>query len=105
MTLNDEALFQSVITQFLEETSEDTKTMSTALPDRDTKVIREIVHRLSGRLSQIGIADLGSQFSRIETMIVSGSAYEEFEDALADALDELEKLLTRLRLTTLEHLN
>lgn len=105
MTLNDEALFQSVITQFLEETSEDTKTMSTALPERDTKVIREIVHRLSGRLSQIGIADLGSQFSRIETMIVSGSAYEEFEDALADALDELEKLLTRLRLTTLEHLN
>jgi signal transduction histidine kinase/CheY-like chemotaxis protein len=105
MTLNDESLFQSVLSQFVEETSDDIKTLRSLLPGNDVHLIREVVHRLSGRLSQIGIGYLGSRFSEIETLIVSGSDAEDIREDVADGLNRLEELIVQLRLTTLEHLN
>ncbi len=105
MTLNDESLFQSVVAQFIEETMGDIQTLRKATPKRDVKAIREVVHRLAGRLSQIGIADLGSRFSAIETSIASGSVMEAFEEDLMDTLEDLAELVTQMRLVSLEHLN
>lgn len=105
MTLNDETLFQSVLSQFIDETSEDINTLHARMTTGDTKAIRETVHRLSGRLSQIGIAHLGGRFGAIEAMIVSGKSADEFAGDLEEALGRLEELITHLRLTTPEHLN
>ena len=105
MTLNDENLFQSVLSQFLEETAEDTRNLKGVLPSEDMKAIREVVHRLSGRLSQIGIRNLGTRFNKIEKMIVAGRGPEDIRVELERSLKEVEELITHLRLTTPEHLN
>lgn len=105
MTLNDEALFQSVVSQFIEETGEDVKTLKRIIPSEDIKTAREVVHRLSGRLSQLGITALGNRFGHLESAIVSGVTWEEFVGDLAEAVNRLEELVAQMRLTTLEHLN
>lgn len=105
MTLNDESLFQSVLSQFVEETTDDIKTLRGVLSDQDPKPVREVVHRLSGRLSQIGIGNLGSRFSEVESLIVSGKGVADVVDEVTDLLKRLEELIAHLRLTTLEHLN
>lgn len=105
MTLNDEALFQSVVSQFIEETSEDVSKLKIVAADEDTKGTREIVHRLAGRLNQIGVRALGARFSEIEGRIVSGQVVPEFEEDLQESVHHLEQLIGQLRLTTLEHLN
>lgn len=105
MTLNDESLFQSVLSQFIEETSEDIKTLKNLLHTHDTRSTRDVVHRLSGRLSQIGIGSLGSRFHEIESQIVAGRTSEELHDEIAEILTKLDELIIHLRLTTLEHLN
>ena len=105
MTLNDEALFQSVLTQFVEETTEDIKTLKTVLPSNESKSVREVVHRLSGRLSQLNIANFGSQLQEIESMLVAGKTVPEVSDDIYKILKRLEELIMQLRLTTMEHLN
>lgn len=105
MTLNDESLFQSVLSQFLEETSEDTRNLKSVLPSGDIKAIREVVHRLSGRLSQIGIRNLGTRFNKIEKLIVAGKNAEGIRPELEQSVKALDELITHLRLTTPEHLN
>ena len=105
MTLNDESLFQSVLSQFIEETSGDIKTLKNLLHTHDTRSTRDVVHRLSGRLSQIGIGSLGSRFHEIESQIVAGRTSEELHEEIAEILRKLDELITHLRLTTPEHLN
>jgi HPt (histidine-containing phosphotransfer) domain-containing protein len=105
MTLNDETLFQSVLMQFVEETTHDIKNLYPLLTTTQTGLVREIVHRLSGRLSQIGISNLGSQFQEMESMIVAGKTVPDLSDDLAKILKRLEDLIGQLRLTTLAHLN
>ena len=105
MTLNDESLFQSVLLQFVDETTDDIKTLKSVLASHDTRVGREVVHRLSGRLSQIGIGNFGSRFAALESQIVSGKSVEDLEDELREMVKRVEELIAQLRLTTLEHLN
>lgn len=105
MTLNDESLFQSVLAQFVEETSDDLNNLKGTLPRGDAKAIREVVHRLSGRLSQIGVKDLGKRFNKIETSLVAGTAVDDLRKELTELTIRLEELISHLRMTTQTHLN
>ncbi|MEX2233204.1 MAG: ATP-binding protein [Cyclobacteriaceae bacterium] len=105
MTSNDESLFQSVLTQFVEETTEDIKTLRAVATTHDAKRVREVVHRLSGRLSQLGILNLGAQLHEIESMIVVGKSIPELSADITRILERLEELIAQLRLTAMEHLN
>lgn len=105
MTLNDENLFQSVLAEFVEETSEDLISLKTLLPKKENKPIREIVHRLSGRLSQIGLGDLGGQLHEIESLLVAGTPVVEVSTPLEEIIHSLDDVILQLKLTRLEHLN
>jgi signal transduction histidine kinase/DNA-binding response OmpR family regulator len=105
MTLNDEGLFQSVVAQFVEETTEDIRNLRVMVTTNESKAIRDIVHRLSGRLSQIGIGTLGSQLYSIESRIVAGKPVSELREEISHILTELDQLITQLTLTTSERLN
>ena len=96
---------QSVLTQFVEETTHDIKVLYPLLPSGDTARVRDIVHRLSGRLSQVGISNLGSQFKEMESMLVAGKPVRELAGEIENILMLLEELIAQLRLTTMEHLN
>jgi signal transduction histidine kinase/DNA-binding response OmpR family regulator len=105
MTLNDESLFQSVLSQFVEETSEDLVTLKTLIQKKEYEHVREVVHRLSGRLSQVGIENLGSQLHEVESLIVAGTPVGEVTPDLEEILKHLEETIAQLKLTRLAHLN
>jgi len=105
MTLNDEALFHSVLNQFLEETGEDIDSLYPELEQGSAEKVREIVHRLAGRLSQIGFAPLGGRFSSIETALVSGTALSALDEEIRTIMRNLEELMTQLRLAAPQHFN
>ncbi len=105
MTLNDESLFQSILTQFVEETTDDIKMLRTLLKTNPSRSVRDVVHRLSGRLSQLGLVDLGSQLYEVESKIVAGETIPELSDEINKILKRLDELIIQLRLTSMEHLN
>jgi CheY-like chemotaxis protein len=101
MTLNDENLFQSVVAQFLEETCRDITTLNALLSSPDMARLREVVHRLSGRLSQIGITTLGAQFQKLETEIVGGKTFDDLAADVAVSVKRLQELVQQVRVTTM----
>lgn len=105
MTLNDETLFQSVLSQFVEETSEDLNDLKVTLSTQDEKGVREVVHRLSGRLSQIGFTDLGKEWYAVESALVSRQPLEGLTEQIETMIGTLEEVITQMKLTRLEHLN
>jgi HPt (histidine-containing phosphotransfer) domain-containing protein len=105
MTLNDEGLFQSVISQFVEETTEDIRNLRAMMATNEAKNVRDIVHRLSGRLSQLSMGAFGSQLYSIESRIVAGKPVSELTTEIDNILAQLDDLITQLTLTNIERLN
>ncbi len=105
MTLQDENLFQSVLTQFVEETTDDIKILRSHLKTENSPFIREVVHRLSGRLSQLGLIEVGSHLHEVESKIVAGKIIPELTDEINEILKQLDDLIIHLRLTSMEHQN
>lgn len=100
MTLHDESLFQSVLSQFLEETGRDVDVLSGLLASPDIIKLREVVHRLSGRLSQTGFTSLGEEFHNMEAEIVAGKTFPELADDVARAKQRVDDLVSRLKVAS-----
>lgn len=105
MTLNDEGLFQSVLSQFVEETSEDLHALKETLLAGDVNRVRDVVHRLSGRLSQIGLTDLGKEWYAVESALVARQPLEDLSATFETIIKRLEELIGQMRLSRQEHLN
>src|SRR5690606_5450915 len=89
ITLYDENLLQAVIEQFREETSGELAQLETAIADRDRVTIRNIVHKLAGRVGQVGVLTLSLKLRDTETKIEKG---EDFDAILPDILAQREEV-------------
>lgn len=66
MTMGDDALYQSIVTQFVDETRGDIINLDTQLANRNAGMVREIVHKLAGRTGQMGLQEISNQLKIIE---------------------------------------
>lgn len=96
MTMNDEALLQSVLLQYKEETSSDLKKLQTCLETKDLKMMREIVHKLAGRLGQMGLDSLSKQLRATETRIEGGASFEEVSPSVRTLYTEVNQITEKL---------
>lgn len=97
MTVGDEGLFQSILAQFIEETENDLHQLDEHLKYMNTGPIREIVHKLAGRIGQMGVKSLSVKLRSIETKLVDGTSLSSLVERLMGAKDEVEKLLRTIR--------
>jgi len=100
MTMGDEALFQSVMQQFVAESESDLARLETVMQS-DKKVTREIIHRLAGRFGQIGIYDLSAIFHDIEVGLVKGKELHELKPEIETAVKDAMLVLRAIRINTL----
>src|SRR5690606_2632610 len=97
MTMNDEALFYSVLRQFVEETQDDLQHLEEQLDQRDKIAIREIVHKLAGRIGQMGIGPLSLKLREVETKIIAGEEVEALMRPLIKLKEEVTLLLQKIK--------
>jgi signal transduction histidine kinase/DNA-binding response OmpR family regulator len=102
LTMGDEALFQSILLQFQEETDRDLKLLKENLNNPQANVIREIVHKLAGRVGQLGAASLSGRLHDIENEIVEGTEISELMDEIVETKADVMKLLSSIRISTLQ---
>lgn len=81
MTMGDEALFQSVILQFVQDTQHDLTVLNEKLSTMEALAVREIVHKLTSRVGQIGAHALSGKIHDIEERLDKG---ENLSTLLAD---------------------
>ena len=105
ITMGDEALLQSIMLQFQEETAADVQRLATALNTRNSGSIREVVHKLSGRVGQMGAMQLSADLHEIENELVEGTAVESILDKVVAAKVQVSTLLESIRAYTLQQSN
>jgi HPt (histidine-containing phosphotransfer) domain-containing protein len=101
MTLGDESLFQSILTQFIEETEYDLGKLNEGLKGENAGTIRDIVHKLAGRVGQMGMRGLSKTLREIEVALVEGVELNVLTENIDCARTEVEKLLNTIRALTL----
>jgi signal transduction histidine kinase/FixJ family two-component response regulator len=94
LTLYDESLFQSVISQFTEETTDELYKLEAAATNHNRTKVRDIVHKLAGRIGQIGVLPLSMRLREIETRIETG---EEFDTVIPSVTKEIEEIRNIIR--------
>jgi signal transduction histidine kinase/FixJ family two-component response regulator len=101
MTMGDEAVFQSIISQFVDETLDDLTQIREQSVIENGAAIREIVHKMSGRFAQLGMTSLAQKLHQLEKQLVAGNSYS----TVAKDIDELSRKVSdavrQIRLMTL----
>ncbi len=97
MTHGDEGLFQSILAQFVDETENDLKNLDVDFVQLNPKIARDVVHKLAGRIGQVGALSLSSNLRDIETELVNGTPLVQLTDRISLAKNEIENLLRTVR--------
>lgn len=96
MTMYDENLMQTVIEQFREETLSELGQLETALNEDDHIRVRDIAHKLAGRVGQIGMLSLSLRLRDTEIRIDKGEALESIQPDISAQREEVSRLVTYL---------
>jgi CheY-like chemotaxis protein len=102
ITMNDEALFQSILQQFVQETSNDMSVLSVGLRDSNEKIVREVFHKLAGRVAQMGIVPLSLKLREVEMRIEKGEELNTILPIISMLSDELNNVVKLISAETLE---
>jgi CheY-like chemotaxis protein len=97
MTQGDEGLFQSILAQFIDETENDLKKLDADFKQLNPKIVRDVVHKLAGRIGQVGALSLSSKLRDIENNLVNGTPLVHMIDNIGQAKEEIESLLKTVR--------
>lgn len=96
MTMYDENLMQTVIEQFREETLSELGQLETALNEDDHIRVRDIAHKLAGRVGQIGMLSLSLRLRDTEIRIDKGEALESIQPDISAQREEVARLVAYL---------
>jgi CheY-like chemotaxis protein/HPt (histidine-containing phosphotransfer) domain-containing protein len=97
MTLGDENLFQSVIQQFVQDTARDLTLLDEKVKTMETPAIREIVHKLTGRIGQMGMQLLSEKMHRIEERIDQGEDLSALLQDISNVRSETHDLVNAIK--------
>jgi signal transduction histidine kinase/CheY-like chemotaxis protein len=97
LTMGDAELLQTVLNQFIEETEKDLCELQAGIIIKDNIIIREIIHKLSGRVGQIGALGLSKKLQGIEAEFDSKQETEATYQKMTNSISELDNLLSRIR--------
>lgn len=97
MTMGDDVLFRTIVSQFIEDTTDDIEKIESDLPSMKEGEVREIVHKLAGRTGQIGINELSDRFRTIESELHKGKKLNSLSDSLLTATADTKIILDQLR--------
>jgi signal transduction histidine kinase/DNA-binding response OmpR family regulator len=102
ITMNDEALFQSILQQFIHETGSDLLVLDDALNTSNKRTVREIFHKLAGRIAQMGIVPLSVKLREVEIRIENGDELSEIIPIVSMLIDEVKKVMKLISAEALE---
>jgi signal transduction histidine kinase/FixJ family two-component response regulator len=105
LTMNDERLLHSVLLQFLDETQTDLGTLNSGLGNRDVSVIREVIHKIAGRVGQMGIGQLAMKLRQIENRIHQGEEFDGIETPVIHTRREIDEIVAAVQALVTENVH
>lgn len=97
MTMGDQALLESIIKQFVDETQQDVIALDEHLSSGNTLIVREIIHRLAGRTGQMDMSEISAQLKLLETELSTGKDLPPLLDDIINVRNEIVTALTQIK--------
>jgi signal transduction histidine kinase/FixJ family two-component response regulator len=97
MAMGDDALFHSIVAQFIVETEGDISLIKSKVVPIDEGNLREIVHKLAGRTGQMGMPIVSSRFREIEKALDEGKSIGSLRSGIDQALQDLENIIKEIQ--------
>ncbi len=97
MTMGDREMVAKILTSFIGDCKEDEQLLNQALTENNLSYLRLIIHRLAGRVSQIGAKDLGAKFRMLEQYVAKQNKIDEADKRkIETSMQELNSLLAQI---------
>lgn len=97
MTLGDQQLLQRILNQFHADCQQDSGMLKELIRLQDKTNCRLIVHRLAGRIAQVGASALATKFRKLELEIAESHGIDEkMKNQVDSLLEELDQLLAMI---------
>jgi signal transduction histidine kinase/FixJ family two-component response regulator len=97
MTMGDRDMVAKILTSFIADCKEDEVLLSKSIANDNVAEARLVVHRLAGRVAQIGAKDLGAKFRMLEQFISKASSIDKVGESKIEAsIAELNNLLNQI---------
>lgn len=97
MTFGDEEQMQRVLLRFTEDSRDDTSEIQEALMSNEQDQVRLLVHRMAGRIAQVGSKSLAASFRQMEIDVAAEGLDEGKKDRIRKLLQQLDLLLKQLK--------
>lgn len=97
MTFDDEEQLQRILIRFSTDSLDDAAEIEEAILQNDQARLRLLIHRVAGRVAQIGAKKLASAFRLMEMKLTSEGLNENKKDSIARLLAELNRLLKQIK--------
>lgn len=97
ITMGDPELFQSVLKQFIEDCTVDLVDLRESISKKDSAQVREIIHKLSGRIGQFGGTAISTTLRETERELDKGTSFVNLEEAINQHTIDVEEFITDLK--------
>ncbi len=99
MTMGDEAMMAKILASFMQDCQDDRALLQQAINDEDHAKARLVVHRLAGRIAQIGAKELGGEFRQLEKEIAAAEVIDQvLQTKISTIMQQLQSLLETVKL-------
>lgn len=94
MTMGDDQLMERILSRFISDCAADIAAITLNIDEKDVAKTRLIVHRLAGRVSQIGFRELGNSFRLLEQEIANRTKIDqEIKEEITELISKLEQFM------------
>ncbi len=94
MTMGDQEMMAKILASFIRDCEEDEALLKQSISNQNQPEVRLVVHRLAGRIAQIGAKELGTAFRQLEQEVAAVEILDEaIRDRVNASLVQLQSLL------------
>ncbi|RWU05484.1 ATP-binding response regulator [Pedobacter chitinilyticus] len=99
MTMGDQAMMAKILASFMQDCKDDQELLEQAVEDQNQAQARLVVHRLAGRIAQIGAKELGAAFRQLEQEVANLNGIDEvLKTKITTLMQQLQLLLQTIKL-------
>jgi HPt (histidine-containing phosphotransfer) domain-containing protein len=99
MTMGDQAMMAKILASFMQDCKDDRELLEQSIADQDQAQARLVVHRLAGRIAQIGAKELGRDFRQLEQEVAAVETIGKvLQTKISTLMEQLQSLLETIKL-------
>ncbi len=94
MTMGDQEMMRKILASFIRDCEEDQEILKQSISSQNQPEVRLVIHRLAGRIAQIGAKELGAAFRQLEQKVATVEILNEaIHNKIKVSLEQLQLLL------------